>query len=1073
MRSLKHKHIVRMHEVLSSESKLYIVMDYVRGGELFHHLEKNGRVDEAKARLYFQQLVDGVDFCHRSGVAHRDLKPENILLNENGDIRITDFGFSSMRGVDVNSDLLHTQCGTPDYCAPEIIECSSKGYSGAKVDAWSCGIILYALLAGRLPFVEQDTEKLYDLILACQVDYPKFMSPQARDLLEHMLVRDPAKRFDLQAVKHHPWFLVDYDGDDARLLKKRPFFNKNNQKSLASAPSTPAVPETPSTPSVNVPIDPSPLKKVEPISASKPDPPVDKPVAPAPSVEPEKQFFNKAVQRPNGNESSPARLAQPVTPAREPSPRKRPEPTVHYAPPPPPRTSPAQSTPQAPEYDDDDDNASDGGDSVEDYTEKPVPALELPIEPLSLNRSRPAQNERPRSQATYPHLAASRSQQPLRMQKNDQLPAQRHRSDVSEASRPFPYSIPNGESVSMSALSVPRRAFASTVSNGTREPRGFRHVRSADTNPNSPHYSSIPNGSPSPAYLNRPHSNGGTPDYGSGSYGNGRVVPDMLGSSRVTPYATKSNANMLQTEVTARHIWSIVNKWRGTTEPVSPSSSLDILSDFRVLTSEVTNLRAEEKGVVLDRFLALFEAFGLADIQNRQSVMTAIQRNRHRIPSGDVGTDNDEDSTFDDGSNHAGESRQHSMQSSHRRPATDISSEEETLSWSPVLADSQRQQSDLARRREMSDLLNRWILKTSGGPGQPRSGSMPLPQSSAEDNEVVPTSLDIQELQRLMRQHQSGREESNLADELIRLVHNEPGGDEGGSVFGPSMSAPGQSPSSMRSAENQSLNQSLTRWHVGPHTGMPKNRGIRPPSSSHGRLHSDFSHNRYGDSQGTLPSVHDGYSQGDKSSASVGNSSDTNSYALMSQGTMSAAGNNNNASNVRTRSRRNMATSMGMHDVEYYGPEKKNGMATKILGALLTVKVRNQKLAENLTQFKSNLPVEEIIRIMVAILQNVGATVTLKKETKRKLKCRILRQDDSFLCAAVDFQTDSNGSTVVIFKRSKEDRGRTDISTFHEFYEKVRELFIVEVQNRYDRNRTGVGAPKRRRSPRHIGGSFG
>ena len=1073
MRSLKHKHIVRMHEVLSSESKLYIVMDYVRGGELFHHLEKNGRVDEAKARLYFQQLVDGVDFCHRSGVAHRDLKPENILLDENGNIRITDFGFSSMRGVDVNSDLLHTQCGTPDYCAPEIIECTSKGYSGAKVDAWSCGIILYALLAGRLPFVEQDTEKLYDLILACQVDFPKFISPQARDLLERLLVRNPTNRFDLQAVKQHPWFLVDYDGDDARLLKKRPFFNKNNQKSLASAPSTPAVPETPTTPSVNVPNEPSPLKKVEPISASRPDPPVDRPYvppeAPVPPPEPEKQFFNKAVHRPNGIESSPARTAQSVALAREPSPQKRPEPFLPY--PPAHEPTPSQSTPQASEFDDED-NASDGGDSVEDYTEKPVPALELPIEPLSLNRSRPAQSERPRSHAAYPHLAASRSQQPLRMQKSDQLPAQRHRSDVSEASRPFSYAIPNGESVSMSALSVPRRAFASGAPNGTREPRGFRHVRGADTNPNSPHYSSIPNGSPSPAYLSRPHSNGGTPDYGSGSYGNGRVVPDAVGSSRVTPYATKSNANMLQTEVTARHIWSIVNKWRGTTEPVSPSSSMDILSDFRVLMSEITNLRAEEKGVVLERFLALFEAFGLADIQSRQSVMTAIQRHRHRIPSGDVGTDNDEDSTYDDASNHAGESRQHSIQSSHRRPATDISSEEETLSWSPVLADSQRQQSDLARRREMSDLLNRWILRTNPGPGQLRAGSMPLPQSAAEDNEVVPTSMDIQELQRLMRQHQSGREESNLADELIRLVHNEqPGADDGGSVFTASASAPGQSPS-MRSVENQSLNQSLTRWHVGPHSGMPKSRGIRPPSSSHGRLHSDFSHNRYGDSQGTLPSVHDGYSQGDKSSASVGNSSDTNSYALMTQSTASAAI-NNNPNNVRTRSRRNMATSMGMHDVEYYGPEKKNGIATKFLGALLTVKVRNQNLAENLTKFKSKLPVEEIIRIMVGILQNIGATVTLKKETRRKLKCRILRHDDSLLCAAVEFQSDGNGQTTVIFKRSKEDKNRTDVSTFHEFYEKVRELFIAEVQNRYDRNPAGGGAPKRRRSPRYIGSSFG
>lgn len=99
MRSLTHKHIVRMNEVLTSTTKLYIVMELVTGGELFDRLYKHGRVDEALARRYFQQLVDGVDFCHKSGVAHRDLKPENLLLDEEGNIKLTDFGFSSMKSV--------------------------------------------------------------------------------------------------------------------------------------------------------------------------------------------------------------------------------------------------------------------------------------------------------------------------------------------------------------------------------------------------------------------------------------------------------------------------------------------------------------------------------------------------------------------------------------------------------------------------------------------------------------------------------------------------------------------------------------------------------------------------------------------------------------------------------------------------------------------------------------------------------------------------------------------------------------------------------------------------------------
>lgn len=229
MRSLVHKHIVRLHEVLTSDTRLYIVMELVTGGELFDRIE-HGRIPEDLARKYFQQLVDGVDFCHKRGVAHRDLKPENLLINEHGDIKITDFGFSSMKGRDVNAGLLYTQCGTPDYCAPEIIDSAKEGYNGAKVDAWSSGIILYALLTDRLPFQEQDTEKLYDLILACKVNYPPQISSPARDLLEHLLVRDPSKRYDFQKVKRHPWFLVNYEGDDAKLIKKRPFFIKGPKR---------------------------------------------------------------------------------------------------------------------------------------------------------------------------------------------------------------------------------------------------------------------------------------------------------------------------------------------------------------------------------------------------------------------------------------------------------------------------------------------------------------------------------------------------------------------------------------------------------------------------------------------------------------------------------------------------------------------------------------------------------------------------------------------------------------------------------------------------------------------------
>lgn len=214
MKALNHKNIVNLREVLSSKSKLYIVMDLVRGGELFEMIERKGELDEKLARKYFQQLVDGIDYCHRRGVCHRDLKPENLLVDERGTLKITDFGVSSMKGGVSGSDLLYTACGTPYYCAPEIINGAEEGYSGVKIDAWSCGIILYLLLTGTLPFQNEDMTQLYEQINRCKVDYPGWMPPDAKDLISRLLEKDPNIRFSLEDVKRHPWFLIDYESAD-------------------------------------------------------------------------------------------------------------------------------------------------------------------------------------------------------------------------------------------------------------------------------------------------------------------------------------------------------------------------------------------------------------------------------------------------------------------------------------------------------------------------------------------------------------------------------------------------------------------------------------------------------------------------------------------------------------------------------------------------------------------------------------------------------------------------------------------------------------------------------------------
>lgn len=218
MKALKHRNIVNLRQVLTSQSKLYIVMDLVTGGELFTKILKEGKIPENTARHYFQQLVDGIEYCHRRGVCHRDLKPENLLIDETtGELKITDFGLSAMKGASTTEELLHTQCGSPNYCAPEIIARHKQGYNGAKVDAWSCGIILFALLAGYLPFYDENTKVLYRMIQRDDVKFPKKFPSDAKDLILRLLHKDPEERYTLPDVKRHPWFLVGYTGGDPPL----------------------------------------------------------------------------------------------------------------------------------------------------------------------------------------------------------------------------------------------------------------------------------------------------------------------------------------------------------------------------------------------------------------------------------------------------------------------------------------------------------------------------------------------------------------------------------------------------------------------------------------------------------------------------------------------------------------------------------------------------------------------------------------------------------------------------------------------------------------------------------------
>ncbi|XP_072954258.1 CBL-interacting protein kinase 11 [Typha angustifolia] len=209
MRLVRHPHIVQLYEVMASKSKIYFVMEYVKGGELFNKVAK-GRLKEDVARKYFHQLISAVDYCHSRGVYHRDLKPENMLLDESENLKVSDFGLSALAESKRQDGLLHTTCGTPAYVAPEVI--SRKGYDGAKADIWSCGVILFVLVAGYLPFHDSNLIEMYRKIGKGEFKYPSWFSFDLRKLLFKILDPNPVTRISISLIKESPWYKKESDG---------------------------------------------------------------------------------------------------------------------------------------------------------------------------------------------------------------------------------------------------------------------------------------------------------------------------------------------------------------------------------------------------------------------------------------------------------------------------------------------------------------------------------------------------------------------------------------------------------------------------------------------------------------------------------------------------------------------------------------------------------------------------------------------------------------------------------------------------------------------------------------------
>ncbi|KAG8371557.1 hypothetical protein BUALT_Bualt13G0100400 [Buddleja alternifolia] len=222
MSKLRHPHIVKLFEVLATRTKIYFVLEFVKGGELFAKVAK-GRFSEDLSRKYFQQLISAVSYCHTRGVYHRDLKPENLLLDENMDLKVSDFGLSALTDHVRSDGMLHTLCGTPAYVAPEIL--AKRGYDGARIDVWSCGVVLFVLTAGFLPFNDPNLMSLYKKIYKGEFRCPKWMSPDLKRFLSRLMDTNPQTRITIDEIKRDPWFRrgykeIKFEGFGGTVLKE-------------------------------------------------------------------------------------------------------------------------------------------------------------------------------------------------------------------------------------------------------------------------------------------------------------------------------------------------------------------------------------------------------------------------------------------------------------------------------------------------------------------------------------------------------------------------------------------------------------------------------------------------------------------------------------------------------------------------------------------------------------------------------------------------------------------------------------------------------------------------------------
>jgi BR serine/threonine kinase len=215
MRLLDHPHLLKLIEVCESSNHLYIVLENAEHGELFDMLIASKQLPIDFGMKIFRQLIFGLEFLHMHAICHRDLKPENILLDEFNDIKIGDFGFARW----MKDSVLRTACGSPHYAAPEVVR--GVPYDGRAADIWSCGVILFAVLAGHLPFNDRAIRNLLAKVKSGKYVMPDFPA-EIQNLISRMLTVDPVSRLTISQIKAHPAFRIGLISPNYQLPQSLP-----------------------------------------------------------------------------------------------------------------------------------------------------------------------------------------------------------------------------------------------------------------------------------------------------------------------------------------------------------------------------------------------------------------------------------------------------------------------------------------------------------------------------------------------------------------------------------------------------------------------------------------------------------------------------------------------------------------------------------------------------------------------------------------------------------------------------------------------------------------------------------